>query len=167
MLSLYEQAASARVVVVGVGNTLLSDEGVGVHVVRRLAEESEQPGVVFVEGGTGGYGLADLFIAAKRLIVVDAVRADRNPGEVLVFSPEQLASGETRALSSLHGVGLLDVWKLAIALGHRPVTTIVGVQVGSVEPAEGLTAAVEAAVPVAAAVVQEELQAALADEKTS
>jgi hydrogenase maturation protease len=164
MSSLYEQAQDARVVIVGVGNTLLSDEGVGVHVVRRAAERIDAPGVVVVDGGTGGYGLVDIFIAARRVIVVDAMEAQRSPGEVLVFRPEELKQDETTPLSSLHGVGIMDVWKLARALGHTPPTAIVGVQVGSLKPGEELTAEVAQAVPRAVAAVEAELESALSED---
>jgi hydrogenase maturation protease len=103
----------------------------------------------------------DLFMAARHAIIVDAVQAGRAAGEVLVFRPEELAPADTQPLSSLHGVGILDVWKLAAALGHQTPTTIVGIQVASVEPGESLSPPVAAAVPRAVAAVRVAVGAAL------
>ncbi|KPK22748.1 MAG: hypothetical protein AMK69_19195, partial [Nitrospira bacterium SG8_3] len=67
-------APPKHIVILGVGNLLLSDEGVGVHVARKLMEMDLPAGVEVIEGGTDGFRLMNVVTEADRLIVVDAVK---------------------------------------------------------------------------------------------
>ena len=72
--------SAADVVVIGVGNVVLSDDGLGVHAVRRLAERHDVAGVEIVEGGTAGLLLLPCLADARRAIVVDAIDTGAAPG---------------------------------------------------------------------------------------
>ena len=96
-------------VVLGLGNTLLRDEGVGVHVVERLNERYVLPAdVTVIDGGTAGLELLYQLAGCERLIVCDAVNADAPPASVLSFTDEQVPAFFQRRLSP-HQVGLADV----------------------------------------------------------
>ncbi|MBS7287946.1 MAG: hydrogenase maturation protease, partial [Candidatus Freyarchaeota archaeon] len=82
-----------RVFVIGVGNYLLGDEGVGVHVINRMKGGSLPEGVEVVDGGVGGLFLLEFFEKADKVILVDAVLGGGKPGDIYVIKPEELESG--------------------------------------------------------------------------
>ena len=104
-----------KYLVLGLGNTLLSDEGVGVHVVRRLqADAPQEAGVTYMDGGTLSFTLAESIESTDNLIVVDATELQSSPGTLQVFENEGMDEfiGSNRK-RSVHEVSLLDL--LAIA----------------------------------------------------
>lgn len=148
-----------RIVVLGVGNILLGDEGVGVHVVRELEKRNLPDNVRAVDGGTGGFSLAGVIAEADRLIVIDTLLTDAEPGAVFTFAPDDVRQPDPAMRTSLHDVGLLDALQLAALQGHTPETTIYGVVPANIGWSTELTPAVAAAVPkVVDAVLQETKQ---------
>ncbi len=79
------------VLVLGVGNLLLADEGVGVHVAQRLLKMPMPPEIEVIDGGTGGFELIEHFRGKKEVIIVDALKADADPGTVIQFTPDDIA----------------------------------------------------------------------------
>lgn len=120
-----------RVVILGVGNVLLTDEGVGVHVVRRLAEVGLPPGVEVIEGGTMPVECLGRVAEIARLIIVDAVDAGGPPGAIYRL-PVSEVGGATPQLS-LHEVTLaaaLTSWQSRGLDESR--TVIIGIQPHSI-----------------------------------
>ena len=113
----------AKIVVAGLGNVLMSDDGVGVHAVRRLQEERLE-GVIIAEVGTAALHWQEMFEAADIVIAVDAVEAGGRSGEVYVF---ELADAEGSRLGSVHDLGMAGVLRL-IAESERPGVVVVGVE---------------------------------------
>lgn len=137
-----------RVLIVGVGNEALRDEGIGLHAARTLAERDLPPGVEVLEGGTGGFTLLGRFIGVRRLVLVDAMAMGRPPGTVVTVRPEEIRGLAPPDRSSLHGTGLLDVLELATALGLRPPEVlIVGVQPAEVAWGLELSPTLQQALP--------------------
>lgn len=137
----------------GVGNLLCRDEGVGLHVLRDLARalDGRTAGIALVDGGTLGLRLLDVFGDASRLLVLDAVDAGRRPGAVIETVPEALATSDGPTLS-LHQAALADVVALAQARGTWPTeTALVGIQPGDVDVGLALSPRVAQAVPRAVA----------------
>lgn len=133
------------VLVVGVGNELLQDEGVGLHLVRALARESWPPYVRFVDGGTGGFDLVSHMEGAAHLVLLDALAGPGAPGTVHVFRPEDVLDRNPAMDASLHDARPLEVLRVAEALGVRPPhVTVVGVVVGAVAPGMALSPALRA-----------------------
>ena len=115
-----------RVVVVGVGNLLLKDEGIGIHVARAL-QELNLPGVEIVDGGTSPDSIPYLE-PADRLIIVDAAEFGDKPGTIRRFRPEDLAD-ETGGAMSLHELGVLPSLKMMSLLGNESKDVItIGIQ---------------------------------------
>lgn len=141
-------------VVLGVGNELYRDEGVGVVVARLLAQEGTAPEVRVVEGALGGINLLFEMEGARRVIVVDAVDMGAAPGTVRVFTPEDVEVVPPTMVASLHQVGLGQVLELGPLIGVQPQVHIVGIQPAEVAPGFELTETVTRAVPEALAAVR-------------
>jgi hydrogenase maturation protease len=131
--------------VLGIGNTLLGDEGAGVHTVRALAtRHADREDIRFLDGGTLGFTLAAAIESVRRLIVVDAAELETRPGTVRVFEGEAMDRflGSTRR-RSVHEVGLLDLMAVARLCERLPPRrALVGIQPQSVDWAEAPTPAV-------------------------
>jgi hydrogenase maturation protease len=137
----------APTLILGIGNILLGDEGVGVRAVEALARRELPAGVEAVDGGTGGADLVEVIADRTRLIVIDAVAAGAEPGTVFRFTPGDLTSG-TRPALSLHEFGLLETLAMAERLGCAPGEVVIfGVQPKTVAPGLELSPEVAAAVP--------------------
>lgn len=124
-----------RIVVLGVGNLLRRDEGVGVRVIQELRARYRFPAhVTLVDAGTAALRLLPLLEDADHLIVVDAVDVGAAPGTVVVVRPEDAEVAPSPGLS-LHEMGPLEALALLEATtGRRPSTTIVGVQPADLAP---------------------------------
>ena len=115
-----------RLLVLGVGNLLLTDEGAGVHAVQDLSREEEwNPAEVdFLDGATFTQDIFYVFQEYERVLVLDCVKGGREPGTIYRFTEENLReNGEQRL--SLHDIDLLDSLRMAELLGHKPQTLIV------------------------------------------
>lgn len=143
--------------VLGVGNTILTDEGVGPWVVERLrALNPDAPGINWMDGGTLSFSIAAFVEDAEHLIVVDATELRADPGTVKVFEDEdmdRMLGGHGR---SIHEVGLMDLMNMARLTERLPRRrALVGIQPEIVDWGTEPTAAVGAAMPVAARAVAE------------
>jgi hydrogenase maturation protease len=149
-------AARGRVLVLGIGNVLLGDEGVGVHAVRRLEREPLPPGVQVLDGGTGGLHLLSCLTEHAALVVLDATIDGKPAGSVSRLYP-RYAADYPRTLVA-HDIGFKDLLDAAQVLGARPRVALVTVSIGSLgEMSLELSAPVAAALPRAIAAVHEEL----------
>lgn len=132
--------------VLGIGNLLMGDEGVGVHAVRRLLDLRLPDDVKAVDGGTGGFHLLSCFQDYDQLVLIDATADGQAPGTVSTLEPVY-ASDYPRSLTA-HDIGLKDVVEAAALLGPLPKTYLVTVSVGQPRGlALTLSPPVEAALP--------------------
>lgn len=139
-----------RVLVMGIGNPLVKDEGVGVRVIEEMMGTLTFPeNVTLMDAGTMGMGILNLFRECDYMLVIDAVDGTGEPpGTVVRMSPEDLAPNQV--LHSLHDMRFVDVLQAAELIGSRPETDCVGIQIADMDGvAIGLTPDVEAAVPAA------------------
>jgi hydrogenase maturation protease len=155
----------SRVVVLGVGNLLRQDEGVGVHAVRALSGVHFGEWAEFVDGGTAVFEALSGWQEIEKLIVIDAVRGGREPGAISRLSLREVADRTAPALS-VHEHGLLDALGLLKQAGLRVGETVIY----GVEPAEAgwgtdLSAEVAASLPLLAARLRDELALESAEEK--
>jgi hydrogenase maturation protease len=112
--------------VLGVGNILLSDEGVGIHVARRLQSMRLPPDVEVIDGGTEGYELIRFLRDRTKVVIVDALSAHEPPGTLIRGTPEELELKWTPSYSS-HQSGLRELLYAAQALPSAPEIVILGV----------------------------------------
>jgi hydrogenase maturation protease len=147
--------------VLGVGNILMRDEGVGVRVVERLRASPEPlpADVRIVDGGTLGLDLLPLIEEARGLILVDAVDVKAEPGTILVLRGHDV-TGAFGGHISPHQVGVGDLVAVGELTAVLPqAIALVGIQPAEVEVGLELSEHVEAAVPGAVIAVRDELRA--------
>jgi hydrogenase maturation protease len=127
--SVDEKDSLPRIVVIGVGNLLLRDEGIGIHVVRALQEMDLPADVRLIDGGTSP-DLIAYTRAGDKMVIVDAARAGGEPGTVYRFRPADLAE-ERAALASAHEMGVVENLRLMSLTGNEPrETVIIGIEPG-------------------------------------
>ena len=119
-------AMSGKILVLGVGNLILSDEGAGVHLVRRLQRETLPPNVEIEDGGTQGLELLAYMDDVARLIIVDCVKGGAEPGTIYRFVPDAIDVIPKQYKISFHDLGIYDFLRLAAALEVLPPTVIFG-----------------------------------------
>ena len=145
-----------KTLVLGLGNTLLSDEGAGVYVVREL-EKSQTPSqrIRFMDGGTLSFTLAGPIEDADELIVVDTAELHAEPGTVRVFTGAAMDTFVTTGKkASVHEVSLMDLMAVAYLEGHLPARrALVGIQPQILDWGDAPSAAVAQAIPNACAQV--------------
>jgi hydrogenase maturation protease len=124
--------------VLGIGNILLKDDGIGVHIVNELLKESYPQNVDIIDGGTAILDLLDVFVKNNKIIVVDTLKGGHEPGTIYKVTPEEM--GEyIKANSSLHDVQVLDMLKNANLLGYCPEVIVIGIEPSEIEYNIGLS----------------------------
>jgi hydrogenase maturation protease len=112
---------------VGVGNILLSDDGIGVHIMRRLEKEEALSGADFLDMGTSSMDLGYYIDEnIRKMVIIDCIRSDDEPGTVFRLSPEDLVS-KKKEMFSLHQLKLIDTLKLISIETDFPETIILGI----------------------------------------
>ncbi len=151
-------ALAMRIVVLGVGNILLSDEGLGVRIVERLPlSYSLPPEVELIDGGTCGMEMLENLEGLDALIMIDAIRAGKPPGTPIRLADTAVPVFFKTKLSP-HQIGLCDVLATLAMLGRAPRhTTILGLQPESLALGMELSSAVEAGMPKLLHMLVEEL----------
>jgi hydrogenase maturation protease len=140
--------------VLGIGNLLLSDEGVGVHVVRALAQRELPSGVAVVEAGTAFLDVLSDIAQADRILLVDAMEGGGTPGTVYRVPFDQCR--HPGMLASLHGLDLSRVLFMA-GNDRKPLITVFGIEPARIEWGMELSSAVRCALPAVEEALYEEL----------
>jgi len=151
-----------KTLILGLGNPILTDDGVGVRVARLLAEHlSDEPDVTVAEASVGGLRLLEIVANYDRLILVDAIQTiGGQPGEIHRLTPDAFCASLHSGCS--HAVDLVTALELGRKLGMSMPEEIVIIAIGAedvVTFGERCTARVEAAIPQAVKAVWEELRA--------
>lgn len=148
-----------RVLILGIGNILQSDDGIGVHIVNHILDSGiplpEE--IEVVDGGTAGFDLLSVMKGRDRIIIVDALKTDDIPGSIYRFSPENVVN--SRASISLHEVGIKEVIRMLGLLGENPEIEIIGIVPKDISTFNiGISPAVKESIPGA---VEQILKAAI------
>lgn len=140
--------AATSLLVLGLGNVLCGDDGLGVEAVRRLLEEYEPPdGVQVLDGGTLGLALLGWVAEAEALLLVDAIRDDQPPGTLVRLDQREVAPAVRERLSP-HQVGVADLFDGLELLGRAPDRVVLwGAVPARLELCTELSPAVSAALP--------------------
>ena len=147
-----------RVCIIGIGNTLMGDDGVGVRVAEELSSRDLGADVYVVSGGTDGMALSRHFTECDAVVVVDAIAADDTPGSVFRFTPDDAGITSLRSHTS-HGLSVPAIMFAASLQGACPFVIVYAVQIGDITCGfETLSAQVESAVPDVTEMVAAEAQ---------
>ncbi|MBX7152980.1 hydrogenase maturation protease [bacterium] len=135
-----------RTLILGVGNVLLADEGVGIHVVRRINAEQLPNHIDVVDGGTGGFHLLEMLQSYDRIILIDAALDGQEPGKVNIIRPK-FASDFPKVLSA-HEIGLRDLIESLSLVQKLPDMTVITISISTFQPMRvKLSPAVQASIP--------------------
>jgi hydrogenase maturation protease len=153
---LKQRSCQERVLILGLGNLLLGDEGVGVHVVQLLQDQELGSHVEVRDAGTAILDALPSLEQADRVIVIDAVKAGGPPGTVYCMPLAEFRA--KRQIASMHGFDLQRVLRLA-RRKHRPKVFVVGIEPEHIDWSLELSRAVEQALPLVVNAVKQEIEA--------
>lgn len=142
-----ERLQSSEMVVLGLGNLIRSDDGIGVHALRQLELDPRlRSDVTLIEGGTKGLELVAYLCDASRLLVLDATDVGAEAGNVFRMSGEDLRS--IRGNGNVHGLALADILNALRMMGREPKKVVLlGIQPSTTELGTGLSTPVQQALP--------------------
>jgi hydrogenase maturation protease len=146
-----------RTVVIGVGNLLMKDEGIGIHAVKALQEMELPDSVTIIDGGTSPDVIACTRTGDK-LIIVDAARAGGEPGAIYRFQPDDLEDSAGEVLS-VHDLGVPHNLRLMLLTGSGPSkVVIIGIEPKEIDWGTELSSELESKIPEIIAVVLREIK---------
>ena len=153
------QSHKKDVVVIGLGNELMSDEGVGIHLVRRLSELQDKfPLVDFIEAGSAGMNLLHLIVNRKKAVIIDCAKMGAEPGTMRRFTPDEVQSIKKLNHFSLHEADILQVINLSKQLGECPEEVIFfGIEPETLKPGRKLGKTLANRIESDAIIIQKEL----------
>lgn len=134
--------------ILGIGNNLLTDEGIGIHVVRHLdSHHPDFPAVTYLDGGTLSFTLAEPIAEHDNLIVVDAARFGEPAGTVRCLEGDDMDRYLTGNRASVHEVGLMDLFDISRLSGTFPQhRALIGIEPAEIDWGEFPTPAVAATI---------------------
>ena len=152
------EEVKVRVAVIGVGNLLLKDDGIGVHIAHALQEVNIPHGInlEIIDGGTS-LDLPAYFEGVDKLIIIDAVKTGNKPGAIYRFHPCDLTL-ETKGVISVHELGLEQSLKMMSLTGDEPKDiVIIGIEPEEIDWGMELSAELQQKIPEIIGVVLEEI----------
>ena len=120
-----------KTLILGIGNLLMGDEGVGIHVTRYLENQLQISDVDIVDGGTGGFHLLEYFQNYERVILVDATMNGQAPGTLTIIKPKY--SSDYPQTLTAHDIGLKDLLDALYLLNKQPEIILFAVSISNLE----------------------------------
>lgn len=136
-----------KIKIIGIGNLLLMDEGIGIHAVNELMKYKLPENIEIFDGGTAGFKLLELMNEADRVIFIDAVDNGKKPGTIISFKGDAIYSSYRKIRYSLHETDLSEVIKMATLLDYLPEIRIIGIQPKTVKYGMELSMELKNAIP--------------------
>ena len=118
----------AKIVVLGVGNLLLTDEGAGVHLIQKLREMEIGEGVELIDGGTSLLDFLSQIEEISKLIILDAIKLGGKAGTTYKICVDDSFLKAERGMTSLHQLGVVETLAIARKMGKLPPTVIIGIE---------------------------------------
>ena len=150
--------ATPKILVLAVGNLLMTDEGAGIHVLNHLIDHNAaDPAIEYMDGGTLSFSIAAHIENADHLIVIDAAELHAPPGTVKVYTGDEMIEQLGGCKLSVHEVGLIDLMDMVRLNDRMPIKhALVGIQPLTIADwSEHPSEPVAAAIPVAANAVNQ------------
>ena len=145
-----------KTLILGVGNVLLKDEGVGIHAIRAMENEKLPPDVSLMDGGTGGLHLISWLQGYDRIIMIDATLDDNLPGTIRLIQPRY--ASDFPHLMSAHEIGLRDMIEAMSLTGILPEILLIVISAADIsEVGTALSPEIQAVVPEIVKLVKNQL----------
>ena len=128
------KSSNKKILVLGIGNVIMGDEGVGVHAINALEKETFPDNVELLDGGTGGFHLLEYLQKHPTIIMIDATMDSKPAGTVSVIEPK-FASDFPKTLSA-HDIGLKDLIESVALLGSTPKIYLITVTIDNIQSME-------------------------------
>ena len=155
------QQPFAGTVVIGLGNPLMGDEGIGIRLIAEFTRRpsgGEYADVLFLDAGTAGVGILHAIARKRKAVFLDCVLMGEQPGTIRRFSPGGVRSRKTLGRFSFHEADLLGILELSRKLGEYPEEVVIfGIEPRNIAPGASLSPALEARVQEYAAMIRSEL----------
>lgn len=136
------------ILVLGVGNLLMKDEGVGVHAALKLLHMPLPPFVEIIDGGTAGLDLLSYLENREKVIIIDAVQTNEPPGTIFRLTPDNIGSLAREKQFSLHQPGVAELLRIAQTIGlSLPEVVILAVQPADISIGTDLSPSLEEKLP--------------------
>ena len=149
--------ARSKVLVLGVGNTLRRDDGIGPEVIGELKRSEKSIQADLQNGGTDGLALLEIIKVYRKAIIIDAVDMGLKVGDIRLFTPEEAKINIKQDTLSTHGFGLAETIKLMEHLGINTELMIIGIQPEDISFGEGLTKKIRATIPTIKEIIEENI----------
>ena len=152
-----------QVLIVGMGNPLLQDDGVGIHAIQRLKVMPLPPGVSIIDGGTDVLELLSCLSDVEVVIIVDAIKAGQASGSLYRIPLAEFAYQPTRQPVSMHGLHFVEVLHMVRMWSKQPEVVILGIEPQVIDWGMELSLEVEAQLPRLLELIQQEAEFWLGD----
>jgi hydrogenase maturation protease len=143
--------------IIGCGNLLLKDEGIGVHLIEYLKAKELPVDVELIDGACGGFDLLPHIQDAEKVVIVDAIKADGKPGDIYKFTPDDFST-DSFPKTSLHDITLKDLFQIMKKMGPLPQIVIFGVEPKEMNWGTELTEDIKKLLPRLSELVIEEIK---------
>jgi hydrogenase maturation protease len=145
------------VLVMGIGNILLSDEGVGIRIIEALQKKGYPDYVEVIDGGTGTLDLLEIISNRERVIIIDAVTGGSKPGTVYRFTPDDIRIKKLAPVST-HQFGFMEILDMAKLMGDLPHSIIIiGIEPEILNWGMNLSPVVSASIPKVLELIEKEI----------
>ena len=135
------------IMVIGVGNSIQMDDGIGIHVLNELKKYDLPEEAELFDGGTLGIDLMPYIEGREKLIFIDSVKADEKPGTIFKFEPDDL-NYDDAPKTSVHQIGLIDSLQMISMIGKAPEKIVIfGVQPKTIDWGEELSPELKLSIP--------------------
>lgn len=150
-----------EVLVVGLGNPLMGDEGVGVYLIKELSRQKERfPFAEFVDAGTAGVRLLHLIANRRKVIFIDCAYMQKEPGAIVRFRPDEVKTVKRFSGQSLHEADLLKIIEMSKKLGECPDRIVIyGIEPEEVKEGMGLSKVLAERIDNYVSVISREIEA--------
>lgn len=150
-----------KLIVAGIGNTLMQDDGIGVYVIQELAKRQWPEQVEIIDAGISSYDMLNVFCDADIMIVVDSMVAGGAPGTIYRAPLEQLGLKHSDNMTSLHELHFMEAIKVVNVMGYHPEVIVFGVEPHTVQLGLELTPLLAEKLPRLVELVDEEIHCIL------
>lgn len=147
----------SRLAVVGIGNLLMQDDGIGIHVIQQLEKMKCLPeDVELIDAGVNSYDMVNIFCRYDQLIIVDAMETGGEPGTIYRAPLEDLGLRPDDSIMSLHEMHFIEAVNMIKMMGYSPRIVVLGIEPEVIQVSMDLSGSIRSKVPRLIELVQEE-----------